>query len=118
MNKIKIILVVFLLISGSLTAQRITKRPNILFIICDDVSYSHTSFLGSKFVNTPKFDRIAKEGVYFENCYASSPGCAASRSSIVTGSYPWQNEQAGQHGSSWMKKYAEGFRRERKGFEE
>lgn len=82
-----------------------TKRPNILFAISDDQSYPHTSFAGSNFVNTPAFDRVAKEGVYFTNCYAGSPGCAPSRSAIVTGRHHWQNEQSGQHASSWMKKY-------------
>lgn len=81
------------------------KRPNILFAISDDQSFPHTSFAGSKFVKTPAFDRIAREGVYFENCYAGSPGCAPSRSALVTGRHHWQNEQSGQHASSWMKKY-------------
>ncbi len=81
------------------------KGPNILFAISDDQSFAHTSFMGCKFVNTPAFDRIASEGVYFKNCFAGSPGCAPSRSSIVTGRYHWQNEQSGQHASSWLKKY-------------
>jgi len=85
--------------------QEQPTRPNILFAISDDQSFSHTSFAGSKFVNTPGFDKVAREGVYFSNCIAGSPGCAPSRSSIVTGRYHWQNEQSGQHASSWMKKY-------------
>lgn len=97
------------LISGSLLSCGAEKdpalRPNILFAIADDQSFAHTGFAGCTFVNTPAFDRVAKEGVYFTNCFAGSPGCAPSRSSIVTGRYPWQNEQSGQHASSWMKKY-------------
>jgi uncharacterized sulfatase len=81
------------------------SRPNILFAISDDQSFAHTSFAGCEFVNTPAFDRIAREGVYFTNCMAGSPGCAPSRSSLVTGRHHWQNEQSGQHASSWMKKY-------------
>ena len=81
------------------------QRPNILFAISDDQSFAHTSFTGCKFVNTPAFDRIASEGIYFNNCFAGSPGCAPSRSTIVTGRYHWQNEQSGQHASSWLKKY-------------
>ncbi|RLD35044.1 MAG: sulfatase, partial [Bacteroidetes bacterium] len=81
------------------------KPPNILFAISDDQSFAHTSFIGSKFVKTPAFDKIAREGIYFSNCYAGSPGCAPSRSALVTGRYHWQNEQSGQHASSWMKKY-------------
>ncbi|PKA97874.1 putative sulfatase [Flavobacteriaceae bacterium MAR_2009_75] len=80
-------------------------RPNILFAISDDQSFGHTSFEGSTYINTPAFDQVAKEGVYFSNCYAGSPGCAPSRSSIVTGRYHWQNEQSGQHASSWLKKH-------------
>ncbi len=80
-------------------------RPNILFAISDDQSFAHTGFAGAKLVNTPAFDRIANEGIYFTNCIAGSPGCAPSRSTIVTGRYHWQNEQSGQHASSWMKKY-------------
>lgn len=81
------------------------QRPNILFAISDDQSFAHTSFAGSAFVNTPAFDRVAGEGIYFTRCFAVSPGCAPSRSAIVTGRYPWQNEQSGQHASAWLKKY-------------
>jgi N-sulfoglucosamine sulfohydrolase len=81
------------------------KQPNILFVISDDQSFAHTSFAGSTFVNTPGFDRVAREGVYFNHCMAGSPGCAPSRSAIVTGRYHWQNEQAGQHAAPWLKKF-------------
>ena len=96
-----------LLVSG-IGCQKETaeqKRPNILFAISDDQSFQHTGFAGCNYVRTPAFDKIAREGVYFTNCYAGSPGCAPSRSSIVTGRYHWQNEQSGQHASSWMKKH-------------
>ncbi len=81
------------------------ERPNILIAISDDQSYLHTSFAGCEFINTPGFDRIASTGVYFSNCYAGSPGSAPSRSALITGRHHWQNEQSGQHASSWMKKY-------------
>ena len=82
-----------------------SQRPNILFAISDDQSFPHTSFAGRNWVHTPAFDRVASNGVYFTNCYAGSPGCAPSRSAIVTGRYPWQNEQAGQHAAGWLDKY-------------
>ncbi|MCF8273094.1 MAG: sulfatase [Flavobacteriaceae bacterium] len=94
-----------MLITSCRTDSNQTKRPNILFVVSDDQSYLHTSFVGCKFINTPAFDKIASEGIYFTNCYATSPGCAPSRGSIVTGRYPWQNEQSGQHNSSWLNKY-------------
>ena len=80
-------------------------RPNILFAISDDQSWIHTGFAGSKWIETPAFDRVASSGIYFNNCYAGSPGCAPSRSALVTGRYHWQNEQAGQHAAGWFEKY-------------
>jgi len=85
--------------------EGLDTTPNILFANSDDQSFAHTSFAGARFVHTPAFDRIAENGVYFRNCLAGSPGCAPSRSAIVTGRYHWQNEQSGQHASGWLKKY-------------
>ena len=104
-----VIILIFMLVqecaSGSARDEDAGGRPNILFAISDDQSFAYTGFAGCSFVETPAFDRIAREGIYFTNCYAGSPGCAPSRSSLVTGRYHWQNEQSGQHASSWMKKY-------------
>lgn len=100
-----LITTILLLVYFSSFENQTEKRPNILFAISDDQSWLHTSYAGSPFVNTPFFDRIAKEGIYFSNCYAGSPGCAPSRSALVTGRQHWQNEQAGQHASSFLKKY-------------
>ncbi len=100
-----IMLFIFILTAFSSCTEEKKKRPNILFAISDDQSFAHTSFAGSKWVKTPAFDQIAAQGIYFKNCYAGSPGCAPSRSAIVTGRYPWQNEQAGQHAAGWLSKY-------------
>ena len=106
MNRIIFLSVLFTAIFISCNSKKEdVKQPNILFAISDDQSFAHTSFAGCNFIKTPAFDRVATEGVYFTNCIAGSPGCAPSRSSIVTGRYHWQNEQSGQHASSWMKKY-------------
>lgn len=80
-------------------------RPNILIAISDDQSFRHTGIGGFKAVRTPAFDRVAREGILFANCFAASPGCAPSRGALVTGRYPWQNEQSGQHAAAWAKKY-------------
>ncbi len=108
MNRIIYSLTILLFTTSFISCQpkkEEQKRPNILFAISDDQSFAHTSFAGCNFIETPAFDRIANEGIYFSNCIAGSPGCAPSRSSIVTGRHHWQNEQSGQHASSWMKKY-------------
>ena len=105
--QITLLLLVFTFCSSCQPAEteKSPKRPNILFAISDDQSFPHTSFAGTPWVQTPAFDRVANNGIYFKNCYAGSPGCAPSRSAIVTGRYHWQNEQAGQHASGWLDKY-------------
>ncbi|MDH5602683.1 MAG: sulfatase-like hydrolase/transferase, partial [Cyclobacteriaceae bacterium] len=80
-------------------------RPNILIAISDDQSFPHTSAYGSGMIQTPGFDRVAKDGILFMNCITPSPGCAPSRSGLLTGRYPWQNEQAGQHASEYPQKF-------------
>lgn len=75
--------------------------PNILFAISDDQSYPHASIYGTRGIATPGFDQVAREGVLIHNAIAGSPGCAPSRATILTGRYPWQNEHAGTHASSF-----------------
>ncbi len=81
------------------------KPPNILFVIWDDVSYPHTSAYGSKMVSTPAFDRVAKEGVLFNNAFSPAPGCSPTRAAFLTGRHIWMIEQAGTHASSFPQTY-------------
>lgn len=76
--------------------QKPVARPNFLLVITDDQSWLHTSFAGYPAVSTPNFDRLAREGVYFGNAYASAPTCTASRSAILTGQHFWRLGSAGQ----------------------
>ncbi len=80
-----------------------SSRPNILFIVSDDQGYPHASAYGCDFVNTPTFDRIAKEGLLFTNFFVTAPQCSPSRASILTGRYIWQNGPAGMHWSTFPK---------------
>ncbi len=77
------------------------RPPNILFAISDDQSYPYASAYGTSGVNTPAFDRVAREGVLFTNAFVPSPGCSPTRAAILTGRYPWQNQHAGTHASSF-----------------
>ncbi len=81
------------------------QRPNILIAIADDQSFHLTSFAGFRAVNTPAFDRVAREGVYFRNGFAGSPGCSPSRAALLTGRHAWQIEEAGTHASAFPKRY-------------
>ncbi|MGI9429953.1 MAG: sulfatase family protein [Bythopirellula sp.] len=101
--------VLFLLLSCQLGLSRFDvaradDRPNILLAISDDQSFAHTSIAGCQAINTPNFDRIAREGVWFANGICGSPGCSPSRAALLTGRYTWQLEQAGTHGSDFPKK--------------
>jgi len=66
------------------------KLPNILLLLTDDWSFPHAGALGDRVVKTPTFDRIAGEGVLFENAFVSSPSCTPSRGAILTGQYHWR----------------------------
>ncbi len=70
------------------------KHPNIVFMIADDWSWPHASILGDTVVKTPVFDRIAKEGVLFQNAYTVAPSCTPSRGAVLTGQYHWRLQGA------------------------
>ncbi|MCA9192892.1 MAG: sulfatase [Planctomycetales bacterium] len=72
------------------------EAPNILFAIADDWG-KHAGAYGTPWVNTPNFDRIAREGLLFNNAFTPMAKCAPSRAIILTGRHLWQNEEAGNH---------------------
>jgi arylsulfatase A-like enzyme len=78
-------------------AKQPNPRPNILFCIADDQSFSHTSANGCRWVKTPAFDRVAREGLLFTHAYTCNAKCSPSRSSILTGRNSWQLEEAANH---------------------
>lgn len=81
------------------------KRPNILFVISDDQSYPHTGAYGYAAAKTPNFDRVAKEGILFNNAFVASPGCSPSRAALLSGLNCWQIKEAGTHASSFPKEF-------------
>ncbi|SFB31718.1 sulfatase family protein [Algoriphagus aquimarinus] len=81
------------------------KRPNILFAIMDDASFPHMGAYGTKWVNTPAFDYVAKEGLLFMNAYTPNAKCAPSRAAILTGRNSWQLEEAANHSPDFPAKF-------------
>jgi arylsulfatase A-like enzyme len=77
-----------LLLSLPCFSQRtaITK-PNILVILTDDQGYHDVSYYGTKDIRTPVMDRIAREGMRFDNFYANCPVCSPTRAALLTGRY-------------------------------
>lgn len=86
------------------------KRPNILICVSDDQSYPHTGAYGTKWINTPAFDEVAREGILFTNAYTPNAKCAPSRACLLTGRNSWQLEEAANHAPFFpikFKTYAE-----------
>lgn len=70
--------------------------PNILFAIADDWGV-HAGAYGTRWVQTPNFDRVAEQGILFENAYTPNAKCAPSRACILTGRNSWQLKEAANH---------------------
>ncbi len=78
-------------------------RPNIVFILADDLGWKDLGNEGSKYYESPHIDRIAREGMKFTRGYAACQVCSPSRASIMTGKYPtnhgittWIGDRAGE----------------------
>lgn len=63
-------------------------RPNIVFIFADDWGYGDLGIHGSTFCKTPRIDRMASEGIDFQNFTVNSPVCSPSRTAVMTGQFP------------------------------
>ena len=86
--------------------EKVAPRPNILFIIFDDWGWQHAGAYGCDWVKTPNFDRVAREGVLFQNAFTSNPKCSPCRATILTGRNSWQLEEAVCHGGIFPPKFA------------
>ncbi len=62
-------------------------KPNFLIIVADDLGYNDVGFTGSKEIETPNLDKLAKNGVIFNNGYVTHPYCGPSRAGLITGRY-------------------------------
>ena len=84
--KIRIVLIVLIVLSGSVKAQQNEeKKPNFIIILADDLGYGDLGFTGSKQIKTPHIDALANSGVIFTEAYVSAPVCAPSRAGLITG---------------------------------
>lgn len=81
----KFLLPVFLFTTNLIVAQ---TRPNIIYIMADDLGYADLSGYGRKDYQTPNLDKLASQGMKFINAYAGSALCTPTRTSFMTGRYP------------------------------
>lgn len=88
-------LIVFTFIACA-NAATDNRPPNILFAIADDWG-RHAGAYGTRWVKTPSFDRVAREGLLFTRAYTPNAKCAPSRACILTGRNSWQLQAAANH---------------------
>jgi len=80
------------------------RRPNVLLIVADDAS-CHFGAYGCRWTRTPAVDRLAREGLVFDNAYAPTSKCSPSRAAILTGRNPWQLGAAANHWPTFPPRY-------------
>jgi uncharacterized sulfatase len=79
----------FLLVFGCATSEKTpAEKPNIVFILADDLGWADLPSYGNSFNEAPNIDRLSREGIQFSNAYAACPVCSPTRASIQAGQYP------------------------------
>lgn len=87
-NKILLLILLGSTIFTSCTKhEKVEKKPNIIYILADDMGYGDLSCYGQEKFHTPNIDRLAAEGIRFVNHYAGSTVCAPSRGTLMTGKH-------------------------------
>ena len=76
------------LVLTSIVQASDSDRPNVVFLLADDLGWTGTASFGSDFYETPNLDQLASEGTSFTNAYAACTVCSPTRASIMTGMYP------------------------------
>jgi N-acetylglucosamine-6-sulfatase len=76
---------------GQASAVQPPPRPNIVFVLVDDMRWDEMRVSGHPFIDTPNMDRLAREGIRFTNAFATTPLCSPSRASFLTGQYAHTN---------------------------
>jgi len=92
--RFKFIAVLFLSLSWTLTAQKKSEKPNIVFILCDDLGYGDVQSLAPETskIKTPHIDKLTEEGMVFTDAHSGSSVCTPTRYGIMTGRYSWRSK--------------------------
>ena len=88
--------------------NRITERPNIIFILVDDLGYGDIGCFGQEKILTPSIDKLAGEGIRFTEAYAGNAVCAPCRSSLMQGLHPGHARVRGNSYKSYRESLQEG----------
>ena len=77
------------------TSEHSPQKPNVVYLIADDLGIGDLSCYGATKVSTPNIDRLAGQGMQFTNAYATSSTSTPSRFGLLTGMYPWRQKNTG-----------------------
>ena len=83
---IQLIVLLSFILTVPLSARE--AKPNILFIMADDLGWMDLACQGNKLVETPNLDRLARQGMRFTDAYAAAPVCSPTRCAVLTGQAP------------------------------
>ncbi len=83
--------------AASLLTTTAARPPNVLICVTDDQSFPHASAYGTRWVRTPAFDRVAREGLLFTNAFTPNAKCGPSRAILLTSRQSWQLGAAANH---------------------
>ena len=97
-------LLIILFALGSNVSSEADDRPNIIFILVDDLGYGDLGCYGQKLIKTPRLDQMASEGMLFTDFYAGNTVCAPSRSVLMTGQHMGHTHVRGNAGGPDMSK--------------
>ncbi|QZT37573.1 sulfatase [Halosquirtibacter xylanolyticus] len=85
MKNIRLLKTLIALLMLSSTQIRAEKKPNVIVFLVDDLGYKDLGYTGSSFYETPNIDKVANEGIIFNNGYAGASNCAPSRACLLSG---------------------------------
>src|ERR1700722_16904945 len=91
MKRALLVLLAVLALAGTSHAA----KPNIVFIVADDLGFGDTGVYGATKIPTPNVDRLGREGLRFTDAHATSATCTPSRYAFLTGQYPWRKAGTG-----------------------
>jgi arylsulfatase A-like enzyme len=89
------------------TSYSQSRRPNVLFILADDLGYGDLSCYGRPDYTTPNLDRLAQQGIRFKNAYSASPVCTPTRCAFITGRYPARTPIGLEEPLAWKRNLGE-----------
>ncbi|WP_235298714.1 sulfatase [Portibacter marinus] len=85
MKHFSLIFLLLFIVAAKLTCQKALEKPNIVFILIDDLGWADLGFMGNTIYDTPHLDQLASRGMVFNQAYAPAANCAPSRACIMSG---------------------------------